>query len=216
MIMHDPHYLRLARELCDRYAVHLICDEIMAGFGRTGTFFAHEQAGIRPDFLCLSKGLTSGYLPLSVVMTTDEVYAAFYDDTLARGFLHSHSYTGNPLACRAALTTLDIFAEDDVLARNRRFARRVGAQPAFRQAVHRFAGPLGQASAGAEFPPDRNDLGGRHRHQRPRFYRNALRHEILLRPLGTTVYFMPPYILDDQEAVLLAERAIQTLDATLP
>lgn len=124
MVMYDPEYLRQARALCDRYQVHLIADEIMVGFGRTGTLFAHEQAGIRPDLLCLSKGITAGYLPLSVTLSTDEIYSAFYDDQLTRGFLHSHSYTGNVLACRAALTTLDIFAEDAVLARNRRFAER--------------------------------------------------------------------------------------------
>ncbi len=113
--MHDPEYLRLARALCDRYEVHLICDEIAVGFGRTGTLFAHQQAGIRPDFICLSKGLTGGTLPLSAVLTTDAVYEAFYDDHAARGFLHSHSYTGNPLACRAALTVLDLFDAEPVL-----------------------------------------------------------------------------------------------------
>ena len=119
MAMYDAEYLRRARALCDRYDVHLIADEIMTGFGRTGTFFACEQAGITPDFLCLSKGITGGYLPLSVVMTRDAIYQAFYDDDVARGFLHSHSYTGNALACRAALATLDIFDEDDVIAANR-------------------------------------------------------------------------------------------------
>ena len=114
----------MCRNLCDRYRVHLIADEIMVGFGRAGTLFAHEQAGIRPDLLCLSKGITGGYLPLSVVLSTDDLYGAFYDDSYSRAFLHSHSYTGNTLACRAALATLDIFAEDEVLVRNRRFAER--------------------------------------------------------------------------------------------
>ena len=115
MAMYDPEYLRLARALCERYEVHLICDEIAVGCGRSGSFFAHEQAGIRPDFLCLSKGISGGYLPLSIVLTTDSVYQAFYDDATTRAFLHSHSYTGNALACRAALATLDIFAADQVL-----------------------------------------------------------------------------------------------------
>ena len=119
MAMYDAEYLRLARALCDRYEVHLIADEIMIGFGRSGSFFAHEQAGITPDFLCVSKGITGGYLPLAAVMTTDRVYNAFYDDAATRGFLHSHSYTGNPLACRAALATLDIFAADCVIETNR-------------------------------------------------------------------------------------------------
>jgi adenosylmethionine---8-amino-7-oxononanoate aminotransferase len=123
MRMYHPVYLKLLREACDRYGVHLIADEIAVGFGRTGTMFACEQAGIRPDFMCLSKGLTGGYLPMSVVLTTDEVYAAFYDDfTRLTAFLHSHSYTGNPLACAAALATLDIFESDAVLERNRNLA----------------------------------------------------------------------------------------------
>lgn len=209
MVMHDPHYLRLARESCDRHGVHFICDEIMVGFGRTGTLFAYEQAGIRPDFLCLSKGLTGGYLPLSVVMTTDEVYAAFYDDAVTRGFLHSHSYTGNPLACRAALATLAIFADDDVLTRNRRFGKRFCA----------LLAPLAKCSAvrnmrrcgmiwAVDIETEDPDF-------RLRFYREALRHEVLLRPLGTTIYFMPPYILDEREAALLAEGAVAALDAAL-
>jgi len=209
MAMHDPEYLQLARALCDRYQVHLIADEIMVGFGRTGTLFAHEQAGVRPDFLCLSKGLTGGYLPLSTVLTTEDVFAAFYDDAVTRGFLHSHSYTGNPLACRAALATLDIFAEEDVLARNRRFAERFTALLAplahHPRARHfRCRGMIWAVDINTNDPDFRS-----------RFYREALQREILLRPLGTTIYFMPPYILDDDEAALLAERAVAALDEAL-
>ncbi|NOT20681.1 MAG: adenosylmethionine--8-amino-7-oxononanoate transaminase, partial [Sideroxydans sp.] len=119
MAMYHPTYLKRTRELCSQYDVHLIADEIAVGMGRTGTMFACEQANISPDFLLISKGITGGYLPLSIVMTTDDIYRAFYDDQTARGFLHSHSYTGNPLACRAALATLDIFEQDDVLNANR-------------------------------------------------------------------------------------------------
>lgn len=127
MAMHDPEYLRLARALCDRYEVHLVVDEIATGFGRTGSMFAHQQAGIRPDFICLSKGLTGGTLPLSAVLTTDMVYQAFYADEVARGFLHSHSYTGNPLACRAALATLELFDQLDALTANVALAQRIDA-----------------------------------------------------------------------------------------
>ena len=101
MAMYDPVYLRRARAICDRYDIHLIADEIAVGFGRTGTLFACEQAGIRPDLMCLSKGITGGYLPLSVTLCSEAIYQAFYDDDTARGFLHSHSYTGNALACSA-------------------------------------------------------------------------------------------------------------------
>ena len=117
--MHDPAYLRMARELCDAHGVFLIADEIAVGFGRTGTLFACEQAGIQPDLLCLSKGLTGGALPLAAVLATQAIYDGFLDDSRERAFLHSHSYTGNPLACAAALASLDIFGSDDVLTRNR-------------------------------------------------------------------------------------------------
>jgi len=103
MGMYHSVYLRKARELCTQYEIHLIDDEIAVGFGRTGKMFAFEHANIKPDFICLSKGLTGGYLPLSAVLTTDEIYMAFYENKIEKGFLHSHSYTGNPLACSAAL-----------------------------------------------------------------------------------------------------------------
>ena len=131
MRMYDPVYLRLLRAACDEYGVHLIADEIAVGFGRTGTLFACEQADIAPDFLCLSKGLTGGYLPLSAVLTTELMYTAFYDEYVSlRAFLHSHSYTGNPLACAAALATLDIFATEPVLERNRALAAYMAARAA--------------------------------------------------------------------------------------
>ena len=208
MAMHDPEYLRLARTLCDRFEVHLICDEIAVGCGRSGTFFAHEQAGIKPDFLCLSKGISGGYLPLSVVLTTDRVYAAFYDDVTVRGFLHSHSYTGNALACRAALATLDIFAEDDVLARNtargetlERLLRPLAEHPQVRHFRRR-----GMILA---FDVEADTGFGR------RFYREALARELLLRPMGNTVYFMPPYVLTDSDAAFLADGAAAALKAAL-
>ena len=122
MRFYHPDYLRQARVLCDRYDVLLVADEIMTGFGRTGTLFACEQAGIAPDLMCLSKGITGGFLPLSCVLSTDAVFGAFYDERPARAFLHSHSYTGNPLACRAACAVLDIFRDDDVVAANERQA----------------------------------------------------------------------------------------------
>ncbi|WIM05615.1 MAG: adenosylmethionine--8-amino-7-oxononanoate transaminase [Candidatus Nitricoxidivorans perseverans] len=208
MAMHDPEYLRLARALCDRYEVHLICDEIAVGFGRTGTFFAHEQAGITPDFLCLSKGISGGYLPLSAVLTKDAIYGAFYGDATARGFLHSHSYTGNALACRAALASLDIFEEDDVLAANTRRARRIdaGLLPLAGHPKVRHYRKRGMIFA---FDVDADAGFGR------RYYRAALEREALLRPIGNTVYLMPPYILDDREIDLLCRATLDALENTI-
>ena len=205
MVMYDPEYLRLARALCDQHEVHLICDEIAVGFGRTGSFFAHEQAGIRPDLLCLSKGISGGYLPLSVVLCRDAIYDCFLDDSVARAFLHSHSYTGNPLACRAALATLDIFASDDVLAFNREKAQKINA--AFAPLAHHpQVRHLRQRGMIAAFDVTTDDP-----YFSRRFYRAALEAGALLRPIGNTVYVMPPYIVSDEEIAQLGQIAEQAL-----
>ena len=209
MAMYDPEYLRLARALCDRYEVHLICDEIAVGCGRTGTFFAHEQAGIRPDFLCLSKGISGGYLPLSIVLTTDTVYQAFYDDATVRGFLHSHSYTGNALACRAALATLDIFAEDQVLERNVARAQKLATALA-PLADHPQVRHLRQHGMIIAFDAVTDDP-----HFSRRFYRAVLEREALARPIGRTAYLMPPYIVVDDEITFLGQAIAGALDAAL-
>jgi adenosylmethionine-8-amino-7-oxononanoate aminotransferase len=209
MVMYDPEYLRLARTLCDRYEVHLICDEIAVGCGRTGTFFAHEQAGIKPDFLCLSKGISGGYLPLSIVLTTDTVYGAFYDDATVRGFLHSHSYTGNALACRAALATLNIFESDGILEQNRWRARQL-AEALAPLADHPQVRHLRQRGMILAFDVDATDPKFSRR-----FYRAALDREVLLRPIGTTVYLMPPYIIDDSHIAHLGQTVINALEESL-
>lgn len=209
MAMHDAEYLRLARALCDRYEVHLVADEIAVGFGRTGTMFAHQQAGIRPDFLCLSKGITGGTLPLSAVLTTEAVYAAFYDDATARGFLHSHSYTGNPLACRAALATLELFEQLGILRANQQLARAL--DEAFLlmggHARVRHARRIGMIWAWdiIDAPPDFS----------ARYHQEALARGLLLRPLGATVYAMPPYLLQPDEVLHLGEGALGALRAAL-
>ena len=207
MAMHDAEYLRRARALCDHYEVHLIADEIAVGCGRTGTFFAHEQAGIVPDFLCLSKGISGGTLPLSVVMTTNAVYAAFYDDSTARGFLHSHSYTGNPLACRAALATLAIFETDGVIAANRRLAAQINAASAPLAADPRVRHFRNTGMIWAFDVNTDDPLFAR------RFHQAAMERGLLLRPLGNTVYFMPPYVIGGEEIDLLVSGTQAALDA---
>jgi adenosylmethionine-8-amino-7-oxononanoate aminotransferase len=206
MAMYDARYLARARELTRDHAVHLIADEIMTGFGRTGTMFASEQAGITPDFLCLSKGITGGYLPLSCVLATDEVFDAFYDDDVARGFLHSHSYTGNALACRAALAVLDVFRDDDVIAVNRAKASR-WRNIAAPLATHPRVRNLRQCGMIVAFDveADRPGFAGW-------FAARALDRELLLRPIGNTVYFMPPYVVTDDDFALLVARTLAILD----
>ncbi|MCU0812078.1 MAG: aminotransferase class III-fold pyridoxal phosphate-dependent enzyme [Thiobacillaceae bacterium] len=242
MAMYHPAYLARARELCDRYEVHLIADEIAVGFGRTGTMFASEQAaayleknsdaesaspsrtrrlsppgGCAPtesgdsaarvaDFICLSKGITGGYLPLSAVLTTDYIYDAFYGDQTARGFLHSHSYTGNPLACRAALAVLDIFEQDQVIAGNRvrseeftRILSEVAAHTRVRHFRHLgmiWAFDVTDATPGFA----------------ARFHQAALAQGVFIRPIGNTVYVMPPYIIGADPIRALAKTLRSCLD----
>lgn len=215
MAMHDPEYLRLVRALCDKHGAHLIADEIAVGCGRTGTFFACEQAGIWPDLLTLSKGISGGYLPLSLVLSRDAIYDAFYDDDTARGFLHSHSYTGNPLACRAALATLDIFADDDVLANNALRAERLTQalssltdDPRVKHLRHR-----GMIWAFDAALPDVQGAAGAFA---KRFYTEARARNVLVRPIGATVYLMPPYVLDDSTTDWLAAQTLAAFYATMP
>lgn len=216
MRMYHPVYLRLLREACDRYGVHLIHDEIAVGFGRTGTMFACEQAGIRPDFLCLSKALTGGYLPLAACLTTDAVYQAFYDDyhTL-RAFLHSHSYTGNPLACAAALATLDIFAQDDVIEANKPLAQRM-AEATAHLAEHPQVGEVRQTgmALAIEMTADKARRTPYPWQERRGLavYQHALSRGALLRPLGNVVYFLPPYVITPEQIDFLAEVASEGID----
>ncbi|OQS50452.1 adenosylmethionine--8-amino-7-oxononanoate transaminase [Chromobacterium violaceum] len=209
MAMHDPIYLVELRRLCDQYQVHLIADEIAVGFGRTGSFFAYQQAGITPDFLCLSKGITGGFLPLSCVLTRDEIYQAFYHDDVARGFLHSHSYTGNALACAAALAVLDIFDDEDVLEANRvkaegftRQMRPLAERPEIRHFRQR-----GMIWA-FDVETARSDFA-------LAYFSAMLKRGCLLRPIGKSVYFMPPYTLKSEEMDWLASASVDALDEVL-
>ncbi|MEO5700118.1 MAG: adenosylmethionine--8-amino-7-oxononanoate transaminase [Casimicrobiaceae bacterium] len=208
MHMYDRHYLARARAACTRHGVLLIADEIMTGFGRTGTLFAWEQADApAPDFLCLSKGITGGYLPLSAVLTTDTVYAAFYDDALTRGFLHSHSYTGNALACSAALAVLDIFATDAVIAGNAERAARWSA----------LAAPLASHPKVRDFRHCGMIWAFEVESARTDFARwcfvEGLARGLLLRPIGHTVYFMPPYVTSDADFARLVHGTQAILEA---
>ena len=207
MAMYAPGYLRDLRTLCDEFSVHLIADEIAVGCGRTGSFFACEQAEIWPDFICLSKGISGGYLPLSLVMTTDQIYQAFYHPDIARAFLHSHSYTGNPLACRAALATLDIFDEDDVLQKNQQRAKKL-VEALARVAKHPSVSNARQTGMICAFDVQSDIDAGFSRW----FFSEALKNELLLRPIGNTVYWMPPYVVSDEEIGLLGDVTLKVLD----
>ena len=206
MAMYHPVYLRRACEICNQYNVHLIADEIAVGFGRTGTMFACDYAGVLPDFICLSKGISGGYLPLSAVLTTDEIYQAFYDDSTVKGFLHSHSYTGNPLACSAALATLDIFESDDVLTNNHaKSAYIVDKMQALTHLPIKNMRHQGMIFA-FDVANARNDFS-------KACYARALDEGLLLRPIGNTVYFMPPYTITEAEVDFMISATEKTLQA---
>lgn len=211
MGMYHPIYLQRAREICTQYQVHLIADEIAVGFGRTGTMFACEQAGNKvsdvADFICLSKGITGGYLPLSCVLTTDTIYQAFYHDQTVKGFLHSHSYTGNPLACSAALATLSLFEKNDVLGSNQTLAQ------AMLKALQAYDLPLQnirQRGMITAFEVNTHN---------PQFARDcyaaALEQGLLLRPIGNTVYWMPPYCITPEEIAHLAQATQKAIQESL-
>jgi adenosylmethionine-8-amino-7-oxononanoate aminotransferase len=211
MAMYDPVYLQEARRLCDQYDIHLIADEIAVGCGRTGTFFACEQADIWPDFLALSKGISGGYLPLSLVMTRDDIYQAFYHDDVTRGFLHSHSYTGNPLACRAALATLDIFEKQKILTQNQILIKKLTQAFSWADKDSRIEN-LRQCGTILAFDVKSNATQTGFA---KKFFSHGLANEILVRPIGNTVYVMPPYILSDTEISHLGAMVEKTLNQTI-
>lgn len=216
MRMYDPVYLKLLREACTKYNVHFIADEIAVGFGRTGTLFACEQASISPDFMCLSKGLTGGYLPLSAVLTTDNIYQAFYDDyQKLTAFLHSHSYTGNALACRAGLATLEIFQQQKIIEKNRNLATFM-AKGIQRFIDHPHVAEVRQTGMIAAIELVKNKLTREpfawQERRGLKVYQYALSKGVLLRPLGNVIYFMPPYVINEEEIELMVDVAWQGIE----
>ncbi|MDY7025434.1 MAG: adenosylmethionine--8-amino-7-oxononanoate transaminase [Pseudomonadota bacterium] len=216
MRMYHPAYLTELRRLCDEFDIQLIADEIAVGFGRTGTLFACEQAHITPDYMCLSKGLTGGYLPLSVVMTTDKVYEAFYDDyEKLNGFLHSHSYTGNPLACSAALATLDLFEQNDTINANQTLINTFNSLTAPLQ-DHPHVAEVRQTGmiCAIEMVKDKASKTPFAWQERRglRVFEHGLKNQALLRPLGNVVYFMPPYVITPEQIEHLVSVASRGID----
>ena len=222
MGMYHAVYLKRVREICTQYSVHLIADEIAVGFGRTGSMFASftdceqdcdrktctKKQNCRPDFMCLSKGITGGYLPLSAVLTTDKIYQAFYDDNVTKGFLHSHSYTGNPLACSAALATLAIFESDHIIDKNQEKSVYIQAKM---QALAnlpiqhlRHQGMIHAFDVITQNPTFSRDC-----------YAAALQQGLLIRPIGNTVYFMPPYTITNAEIDFMINATLNSIKKTI-
>ena len=197
MLVWKPGFLRQLRELCDRFGLLLIADEVMTGFGRTGPMFACQHGPVEPDLMCLSKGLTAGYLPLAVTAASDEVYTAFLSDDRRKTFFHGHSFTANPLGCAAALAGLDIFAQEGVLQRIAEIGGRMRKQlKAFvgQECIRdvRHLGGVGIVELETGGQGYLADVG-------PRMAAMFLERDLLLRPNGDIVYFMPPYVVTDEE-----------------
>jgi len=208
MHMYHPLYISVAKKICEKHGVHLIADEIMVGFGRTGTMFACEQADVTPDFMTISKGLTGGYLPLAITMTTLDIYSAFYCDyNDHKAFLHSHSYTGNPLACTAALATIELFEASDVLGENRKKSAYILEKLEKFKALKnvkevRQTGMISAIELQGYTPQERIGL---------KVYQYGLDNGVLLRPLGHIVYFMPPYIITYEQIDKMMDTAYEAI-----
>jgi adenosylmethionine-8-amino-7-oxononanoate aminotransferase len=213
MLTHPPGYLRAVRQLCDRHGALLICDEVATGFGRTGTMFACEQEGVSPDLLCMAKGLTGGYMPLAATLATERIYEAFlgsYSDY--RTFFHGHTYTGNPLACAAAIASLDVFERERTLVR---------LQPKIRL----LSGWLGQVQKMREVHEVRQrglmvgiDLGEHDPELRlgHRVVLEARRRGVIVRPLGDVIVLMPPLAISKQDLRRLVEVVAKSIRAAYP
>lgn len=199
MNMYSSKFVKEATKLCNQYGVYVIFDEIAVGFGRTGSMFAFEQCSVSPDFLCLSKGISGGYLPLSVVLLKNEIYNIFYAPFYEnRSFLHSHSYTGNALACACANATLDIFERDNVIEKNQIISNFVWEKA---QELLEFSFIKNLRQRGMVFAFD--IVGFSNERKGLEVFNKGLKRELLLRPLGNTIYFMPPYVITKDEVLFV-------------
>jgi adenosylmethionine-8-amino-7-oxononanoate aminotransferase len=211
MIVWPPEFLSGARKLCDQYSTLLIADEVLTGFGRTGRMFACEHAAVRPDLVCMSKGLTAGYLPMGATAATDAIYQAFLSEDRGKSFFHGHSFTANPLACAVALASLDLFRENAVLNRIQALERQLqaGFEPLRSYGDVRVIGGVGILELASSAPGYLDQIG-------PRLYRAFLDRGLLLRPLGNVLYFMPPYVIKDAEVDWVLSQITEVLAEHAP
>jgi adenosylmethionine-8-amino-7-oxononanoate aminotransferase len=212
MHMYSPDYLIGARQLTEKYGIHLIADEVAVGFGRTGKMFAIEHANITPDFMVLSKGLTGGYLPLSAVLTTNEIYSAFYCDyKLLKAFLHSHSYTGNALACSAGNATLDVFENENIIENLQEKIEYISQKLEIFKTLPnvkevRQTGMISAVELKGYKWEERIGL---------KIYQFGLKNGVLLRPLAHNIYFMPPYVITYEEIDKMINTAFEGIKSLI-
>ena len=211
MIVWPAEFLAGARRLCDQYGTLLIADEVLTGFGRTGRMFACEHAGVRPDLVCMSKGLTAGYLPMGATAATESIYEAFLSEDRGKAFFHGHSYTANPLACAVGLASLDLFREGAVLDRVQTLERqlRAGLEPLRRLGDVRVIGGVGIVELDSSAGGYLDNIG-------PRLYAAFLERGLLLRPLGNVIYFMPPYVITEAEVEWALAQIVEVVGTSRP
>ena len=221
MKIYPPLYLKKLRQICDKYNVHLLADEIATGFGRTGKMFAFDHAGVSPDIMCLSKGLTGGYMPCAMFVTTQKIYDAFYSDyNEGKAFMHSHTYSGNPLACAAANAVLDILSDESVLKQAQENAKYFNKIIKEKFLPHKNVGEvrsIGLINA-IELVKDKTTkepLDGKLR-TGYQIYKKALQKGVILRPLGDVIYFNPPLIIGRKDMDFVTDIALECLKEVLP
>lgn len=220
MRIYPPLYIKKLRALCDKYNVHLIADEIATGYGRTGKMFAFDWAQVSPDIMCLSKGLTGGYMPMAIAITTQEIYDAFYDDYLkGKAFMHSHTYAGNPLACSCANAVLDIFEEDNILEKlpdQNNLFNKIVVEKFFNHKNVGEVRSIGFVNA-IELVEDKNTKRLLRSELRTGYqiYKKALEKGIILRPLGDVLYFNPPLIISEEDMHYVVDKAYDALTEIL-
>lgn len=220
MRIYPPLYLKKLRALCDEYDVILIADEIATGFGRTGKMFAFDHAGVSPDIMCISKGLTGGYMPMAITITTDRIYNAFYSDyNEGKAFMHSHTYSGNPLGCSAALAVLDILDEDKIIEKANETAVYIHGALEDALGKHKNVGEIrhiGLINA-IELCEDKTSKKGFDGKLRIGYsiYKKALEHGLILRPLGNVLYFNPPLIIGKDDIDLAIRKCVQSMNEIL-
>lgn len=220
MKIYPPLYLRKLRELCDKYNVHLIADEIATGYGRTGKMFAFEHAGVSPDIMCLSKGLTGGYMPMALFVTTQKIYDAFYDDyNTGKAFMHSHTYSGNPLACSAANAVLDLMSDGKILENANNNAVYFNNLIKEKFLSHKNVGEvrhIGLINA-IELVKDKSSKEGFESDLRIGYqiYKKALQKGVILRPLGNVIYFNPPLVIERKDMDYVVDVALECMKEVL-
>ena len=213
MIVHPVEFLQRVRALCTRYNVLLIADEVLTGFGRTGKMFACDLAYVVPDLMCVSKGITGGFLPMGVTLCTSRVEKAFRSDDRMHTFYHGHSYTGNALACAAANANLQIFADEPVFDRIAMIAKIHAERLAHLRAMHQVGDVRHIGSMGAIelVAGDAGYLSA----LRPKLYAFFLDHGVLLRPLGNVVYVLPPYVIEPDELHRVYDVIVESIETLL-